>query len=113
MIPKRLLFGALFTITALAAIGISGHTTVQEAAAAETTASMMACLCNSCDGDVTSESGPFFCDGEVDVLDLLKVLQDHGKVCGVDIGPLADADRDGDVDDDDITTVQNNWGSCP
>ena len=115
MFPRRFLFGAICTITAFAAIGISGHTTIPEAAAAETTvSSMLPCVCVSCDGDVVPYTAQTLnCDGEVDVLDLLKVLDDLGKTCGFEYFFLADADRDGDVDEDDLDTVLNNWGSCP
>ena len=114
MIPRRVLFGSICVITAFATIILSGPTTIQEAAATTvSSSSMRACLCSSCDGDVTSEFSPLFCDGEVDVHDLLKVLADWEKECGVDISPLGDANRDGFVDQDDLDTVLNNWGSCP
>ncbi len=113
---RRFVFGALCSIAAIAAISMSGHQTIQETAAAEVASSAMTpCSCThvTCDGDVGRAGGIYFCDGEVDVEDLLIVLGDIGKDCLIDTRPMGDANRDGVVDSGDIDTVNENWGSCP
>ena len=113
---RRFVFGAFCSIAAIAAFSMSGSTTIQEAGAAEVASSAMTpCSCTawSCDGDVGRSGGVYFCDGEVDVEDLLIVLGDLGKDCLLDTRPIGDANNDGVVDSGDIDTVNENWGSCP